>query len=147
MSAAPIHMMSKAEWGKFVDRPFNPPDDSVSDDDFANEFYAVEDGLRAVLAGFGEEDAYGQADFYLDNGCERTRGMGFELGERPGLERPEVVSAIRNYLVSIPHSYDIAIHGMNFDFYLYISQDRIQAYTDDLTRLSAFGLAPAQVQE
>ncbi|MFK5923878.1 MAG: hypothetical protein QM496_17005 [Verrucomicrobiota bacterium] len=140
MKLIPIRMMSEEEWGRFVETPYNPPDDGVSDEAFDDEFYEVENGLRGVLAEFGKEDSYGQVDFYLDNGSNRTRGMGFELGENSTIENLSLIPAIQSYLSTLPEIYDVSICGMNYDFYLYVNKERIQAYTKDIKRLSRFGL-------
>ena len=135
-------MFTEDEWSDFVNTPFNPPDDSISDDEFRDEFYETEEALRKVLLRFGEEDDYGEKDFGLDNGFGRTRGSGVELSSRRGLERPEVLAAIRDFLTSLPETYDVALNGMNYDFYLYVNRNRTVAYTRDKRRLGRFGLKP-----
>jgi hypothetical protein len=45
-------------------------------------------------------------------------------------------------LSGLVENYDIAIMGENYDFYVYVSRDRIVAYTKDLTRLRNLGLVP-----
>ncbi len=135
-------MLTEDEWSEFVSTPFNPPDSSISDDEFRKEFYETEEALRNVLLKFGEEDDYGEKDFGLDNGFGRTRGIGVELSSKRGLERPEVLSAIRDFLAALPETYDVALNGMNYDFYLYVYRDRTVAYTRDKWRLGRFGLKP-----
>lgn len=135
-------MLTEDEWGGFVGTPFNPPAPTISDEDFRTEFYATEKALRKVLLQFGEEDAYGERDFGLDNGFGRTRGLGLELGARRGLERPAALTAIREFLIGLPERYDIALCGANYDFYLYVNRDRMMAYTLDRRRLGRFGLKP-----
>lgn len=135
-------MLTEDEWGDFVRTPFNPPAQTISDEEFRNEFYSTEKALRKVLLQFGEEGTYGEKDFGLENGFGRTRGLGLELGAQRGLERTEVLTAIREFLIELPERYDIAICGANFDFYLYVNRDRLMAYTTDRRRLGRFGLKP-----
>lgn len=135
-------MFTEDEWSEFVDTPFNPPESSVSDEEFREEFYGTEAALRRVLLEFGEDDDYGQKDFGLDNGCGRTRGIGVELGSQRGLELPQVLTAIRDFLTTLPEIYDVALIGTNYDFYLYVNRDRTIAYTRDRRRLGRFGLKP-----
>jgi hypothetical protein len=131
-----IPMMTNSEWNEFVNRPFNPPKPTISDDDFRVEFCSVEDGLRAILAELGYEDEF------LDNCFGRTRGMGFQMPYDCPLETPMLVPAIQSWLSGLVENYDIAIMGENYDFYVYVSRDRIVAYTKDLTRLRNLGLVP-----
>ena len=138
----PVKMLGEDEWKELVNKPFNPPDPDVSDDDFQDEFFATEEALRKVLLNYGEEDDYGEKDFGLGSGVGRTRGIGVELGESKGLEKPAVVKAVREFLGSLPTEYDVCFQGMNYDFYLYVSRERITAYTEDLKRLGRFGFKP-----
>ncbi|MFC7339583.1 hypothetical protein ACFQY0_20505 [Haloferula chungangensis] len=137
-----VKLLDRTEWEQFVDCPFNPPDESISDDEFRVEYFEVEERLRAVLQEFGDEDAYGEGDFYLENGFGRTRGLGFELGGESSLECPGLIPRIIMLLNTIEPTYDIEIRGDQYDFYLYVSKNRIQAFLENPSRLSSFGLSP-----
>jgi len=100
----------------------------------------VENRLREILDRFGEHSDYGDGDFYLEPGFCRSRGMGFEISPNSSLEHPELVPTIETLLRSLPEQYDISIQSDNFDFYLYISLERVTVFTDDYKRLSKFGL-------
>jgi len=61
-----------------LERPHNPPPDTVTDTEFEVEFYAVSDELSSILSEFGENDPFGNGDYNFDPGFVRSRGMGFE---------------------------------------------------------------------
>ena len=131
-----IPMLTDSEWEQLVSQPFNPPGSDVSDDDFRNESYTVEDGLRAIL------EELGDGHEFLDNGFGRTRGIGFQMPDGCPLETPALIPAIQRWLTTLDEIYDIAIMGENYDFYVYVSRDRIVGYTKDTERLRRLGLAP-----
>jgi len=131
-----IPILSESEWEQLVNHPFNPPSSDVSDEDFRKEIYTTEDGLRAILEDLGDEDEL------LDNGFGRTRGIGFQMPDECPLETPALVPAIQRWLTTLDEFYDIAIMGENYDFYVYITRDRIVGYTKDTKRLRGLGLTP-----
>ena len=132
-----IPILTESQWEELVNHPFNPPSSDVTDDDFRNEFYTVEDGLRAILEELGDEDEL------LDNGFGRTRGIGFQMPDECPLETPALIPAIQRWLTTLDETYDIAVMGENYDFYVYVSRDRIVAYTEDIERLRGLGLTPS----
>lgn len=136
--------MGQEEWAHYASAAFNPPSEECFNDTFRNEYYGVESRLETILQEFGENDAYGEGDYYLDNGYGRTRGLGFEVSHESSLENPQVVPAIQRLLASLPDEYEVCIQGENFDFYVYVSPREVKAFTEDLERLARFGLKPKE---
>ena len=100
--------LSEKEYFARLETPYHPPDDSISDEQFDEEYYRLFDRLEPLLADFGSNDAYGAGDYYLEPRITRSRGLGFEV------TNDDIVTEI--FLGSLQHL--VATHSPEWELYL-----------------------------
>jgi hypothetical protein len=118
-----ISIVSRENIYKHLNTPFNPPvfSDSFEKENFRQEWHETRDSLKVVLDQFGEWNAYGEGDYFLDTILTLSRGIGVEITNVNMLTR-ELLVAVQTFLAKLEHAYeaDFAFHieGAFYDMFV-----------------------------
>lgn len=135
-----IQIITKKEAFAHVGKSYNPPTitELQSEEDFYSEWYAVQRGLAGILKSFGENDAYGQADYYIADSATLSRGINVCITSTKPLS-PTLISQTQEYLKTVEHAYEVdyTISTRDGDFEVFVSRDAVLAWCpeDILNRL------------
>lgn len=126
-----LSMFTEDEAYAHLEKAHNPPitGANFSEQDFAEEWHSVRDGLDRILQRFGENDAYGTKDYNLGDTVSLSRGVGLEVTSEKMLSM-KLVPEVQNYLALLPHDYEIDLAIMTEDgvFHVFLGRNEIKAW-------------------
>jgi len=121
---------SKEEFFDHLDKPFNPPDASISKAEFHQEYYRLYNKLEAILSEFGENDSGGQGDYILEPLIAKSRGMGFEINKSAFVTKL-LLLRLQELLISQAPNWEICLKSDNYDYYILIGPTSIRMHRDN----------------
>ena len=133
--------LSREEFGQRLDTLYNPPDSSVSDKEFEIEYYRLYDKLEEFMALQGQNDAYGQGDYYLASSIMRSRGMGFEVTNSK-IVTMELLRVLQTLVAENAPEWEICFRSDNFDYDVFVSSSAVRIYRNSPDLLPK--IAPAK---
>ncbi|MFC5453832.1 hypothetical protein [Prosthecobacter fluviatilis] len=133
-----ILKLSLEECSIRLDTPFDPPESSVSDQEFEEEYYRLFDTLEGFLAAHGKNDAYGQGDYYLEPNVMRSRGMGFEVANS-AIVTMDFLHGLQKLVSERAPAWEIYFRSDNFDYDVFINPSEVRIYRDSPDLLPQVG--------
>jgi len=107
-----------------IDRPFNPPEEDVSDEDFEREYYALYELIEPLMARHGVNDAFASGDYYLEPSICRSRGLGLEINN-PAIVTRALLDELKTLVAKHAPGWEIYLRSDNFDYGIFIGPTEI----------------------
>lgn len=125
--------LSREDCSHRLDTPYNPPAPSISDQEFDQEYYFLYSKLEEFMAAHGENNAFGQGDYYLEPSIMRSRGIGFEVSNSK-IVTMDLLCGLHQLVNEHAPEWEIYFRSDNFDYDVFISPAvaRIYRNTQDL---------------
>jgi hypothetical protein len=121
-----------------LDTPYNPPASSVSDSEFDQEYYLLFTKLEEFMASHGENNAFGQGDYYLEPTIMRSRGMGFEVSNSK-IVTMDLLRGLQKLVSDHAPEWEICFRSDNFDYDVFISPSTVSIYRNSQDLLPQIG--------
>lgn len=127
--------ISTQEYLERIDKPFNPPGADIPEEAFDREYYALYDLVEPLMASHGENDAYGQGDYYLEASIARSRGLGMEI-TNPAIITHKLIKELQGILAVHAPNWEIYLGSGEFDYgtFIGLSEVRVQRNTSELLK-------------
>lgn len=126
----PIVTISEADHDCKIDRPHNPPESNLSEKEFDAEYYKLYDEVEEILARYGENNAYGEGDYYLEPHISNSRGLGLEV-TNPQIITIELIRELSDAVRRIDPKWEIYLGSGVFDFGIFISATETQVWKEE----------------
>ncbi|MCF7786499.1 MAG: hypothetical protein K9N47_10280 [Prosthecobacter sp.] len=125
--------LSREDCSHRLDTPYNPPAPSISDQEFDQEYYLLYSKLEEFMAAHGENNAFGQGDYYLEPSIMRSRGIGFEVSNSK-IVTTELLQGLQKLAADHAPAWEIYFRSDNFDYDVFINPSAVRIYrnTQDL---------------
>lgn len=107
--------------------PHNPPGLDTSKEAFEAEYYLLYDQLEKLLDQCGENNAYGEGDFYLEPALVDSRGIGLEITNNMFISE-KLLTDLQGLLLKEAPGWDIYLGSGQYDFGLFIGGESIWLY-------------------
>ncbi len=117
--------ISKEEYLQRIARPFNPPEEGVSEENFDREYYALYELIEQVMTRHGVNDAFGQGDYYLEPYICRSRGLGLEI-TNPAIVTLTLLDELKALVAKNAPGWEIHLRSDNFDYGIFIGPTEIR---------------------
>lgn len=124
-----ITEISNEEHDRRISLPYNPPDACVSDENFEQEYFGLYDLVEAVMARYGVNDAYGQADYCLEPYISRSRGLGLEITNQAMITH-ELLGELQAVIASHAPNWEVYLKSDNFNYGIFIGASDIRLQRD-----------------
>lgn len=133
-----IIRISSEEMKDRLNAPFNPPNftDTFTREMFHLEWHKCRNRLKNLLEQFGQWNAYGEGDYFLDEIVVLSRGFGVEI-TNPSIVTKKLLRCLQEFLQDLDQNYEIDL-AFNLDgkFYdILVSSDAVVTdYPDDVDK-------------
>lgn len=135
-----IFNLTREDCSLRLDTPYNPPAPSINDQAFAEEYYHLFDKLEEFMSAHGENNAFGQGDYYLEPSIMRSRGMGFEVSNSK-IVTMDLLHGLQKLVSESAPEWEIYLRSDNFDYDVFISPSAVRIYRDNPELLPKIGIS------
>lgn len=132
--------LTRVDCSHRLDTPYNPPAPSISDQEFDQEYYHIYSKLEEFMAAHGENNAFGQGDYYLEPSIMRSRGIGFEVSN-PKIVTMALLRGLQKLAADHAPEWEIFLRSDNFDYDVFISPAAVRIYRDNPELLPKIGIS------
>ena len=90
------------------------------------------------MASHGDNDAFGQGDYYLEPTIMRSRGMGFEVSNSK-IVTMDLLHGLQKLVSENAPEWEICLRSDNFDYDVFISPSAVRVYRGNPDLLPQIG--------
>lgn len=119
-----ILQLSEEDYYTKLGEANNPPDPSVQTAAFDDEYYSLYERVKVVMSGYGENDPYGQGDYYLEPHIAQSRGLGLSISNA-GIVTSELLQALQGIVSQHAPLWEIYLGSSEYDFGIFIGSESI----------------------
>ena len=120
-----IRTISKADHHHKLDRPHNPPESNLSDEEFDVEYYKLYDQVEEIMSRQGENNAFGDGDYCLEPHIANSRGLHLEV-TNPNIITRDLLTELSDSIGRIDPRWEVYLSSGDFDFGVFISATEAQ---------------------
>ena len=132
--------LSEEDYYAKLDKAHNPPDASMTEAAFDDEYYALYRRVKAIMSEHGTNDPYDQGDYTLEPHIAESRGLGVSI-TNAAIVTPTLLQTLQGVVAQHAPKWEIYLGSSNYDFGLFIGPDSIRMHRntrDQLPQLSEF---------
>ena len=133
----PIHQLTEADYYHKLDQPHNPPESDLGEEAFDAEYHRLYDEIEPILARHGQNNAYGEGDYYLEPHIADSRGLGLEV-TNPRIITPNLISELSDAVRRIDPRWEIYVGSGEFDFGIFVSASEAKIWKRDNSSLQLY---------
>lgn len=130
----PIHQLTEEDYYQKLDQPHNPPGSDLGEEAFDAEYYRLYDEVGSIFARYGENNAYGEGDYYLEPHIVDSRGLGLEI-TNSRIVTPNLISELSDAVRRIDPRWEIYLGSGVFDFGIFVSASEAKIWKSDNSSL------------
>jgi hypothetical protein len=126
--------LTEKEHSEKLNKPHNPYDSQISDEEFLMEYDLLFERIEAILSEFGKNDPYGQGDYNLEPATSgKSRGFGVEISNAKMLTKVFLLR-LQMLLRTYAPMWEIYLRSDQYNYGIFVAADTIRFYrnTDQL---------------
>ena len=120
-----ILALSEDDYYEHLDRPHNPPDETIPKAAFDEEYYRLFDRVASIMSEHGDNDSDGEGDYYLEPGITQSRGLGFEI-TNGSIVTEQLLRRLQALVFQHAPDWEIYLGSAQFDFGIFIGPTSIR---------------------